>query len=252
MLDVGNTQAVLGVYHDEHLKRVYRVETSQVAAYLKKQKSRFRKITHVIISSVVPSLDRSVREVLKNSWKLKKLHFVTFQSCMPITLKVDKPREVGSDRICNMVAAWSQFKKPVVIVDFGTATTLEYVDQAGVYRGGLIALGLKVSKDSLSQRAAKLPKVQLGSPKKMLGTNTVSQMQAGIVLGYVEMIHGILKRVFQEIGFQPKLIFTGGLSSVIHPYIHYPHDHDPNLTLTGLYLLAQWAFFNGASEHSVY
>jgi type III pantothenate kinase len=149
----------------------------------------------------------------------------------------ENPREVGADRIVNSVAAFEKVKGGVIVVDFGTATTFDCVTPKGEYLGGVIAPGIQISADALFSRAAKLPRVEIVQPPKVVGKNTVHSMQSGIVYGYVGLVDGVVERLKDELGYPCEVMATGGLASLIAPLTRTIKDVDPNLTLTGLRLL---------------
>jgi type III pantothenate kinase len=149
----------------------------------------------------------------------------------------ENPREVGADRIVNAVAAFERFKGGVIVVDFGTATTFDCVTPKGEYLGGVIAPGIQISADALFARAAKLPRVEIAKPPKVVGRNTLHSMQSGIVFGYVGLVDGIVERLRDELDYPCAVIATGGLAPLIAPLSRTIQDVDDILTLTGLYIL---------------
>ena len=162
---------------------------------------------------------------------------VTSETRTGITLKYDNPREIGADRIVNAAAAYKLFGGPLIIVDFGTATTFCAVTKNGEYLGGAITPGVKISAEALYQRAAKLPRVELVRPRTVIGRDTVSAMQAGILFGYAGLVDGIVERMKKELGADAVVIATGGLAELVAPETKTINEVRPDLTLQGLRLL---------------
>lgn len=237
-LDVGNTDTVMGLFKGSILFFHKRVASSKLKDFFLKKKTLFNHVDSAIVSSVVPHLDPLIRKMLRRR-KIKKIIFVSHRLKLPIRLHVDRPQEVGADRIVNNSSAFVKYGGPLLVIDLGTATTMDYIDQKGAYLGGVIIPGLKISAQALFERAAKLPSVPLEFPKKTLGTNTISQMQSGIVQGYVAMLEGMMSKIQKEIKRKPKIIITGGLGFLISPHLSFKNTLDPFLTLRGLELLMQ-------------
>ena len=237
VLDVGNTDTVVGLFKGSILFFHKRVSSQKLKNFLKK-KTFFNHVDLAIVSSVVPPLDPLIRKMLQKL-KIKKRIFVTHRLKLPISLKVDHPQEVGADRIVNNSGAFVKYGGPLLVVDLGTATTIDYIDVKGAYRGGVIIPGLKISAQALFERAAKLSPVALEFSPKILGTNTVSQMQSGIVQGYVAMLEGMISKIQKEVKREPKIIITGGLGSLVASHLSFKNTFDPFLTLRGLELLAR-------------
>ena len=236
VLDVGNTDTVVGLFKGSILFFHKRVSSQKLKNFLKK-KTFFNHVDLAIVSSVVPPLDPLIRKMLQKL-KIKKRIFVTHRLKLPISLKVDRPQEVGADRLVNNSGAFIKYGGPLLVIDLGTATTIDYIDVKGAYRGGVIIPGLKISAQALFERAAKLPPVALEFSPKILGTNTVSQMQSGIVQGYVAMLEGMITKIQREVKREPKIIITGGLGSLVARHLSFKNTFDPFLTLRGLELLA--------------
>lgn len=239
-LDIGNTDTVIGFFTNSSLRGkaeaisfAKRVPTAKLRVFLSKKRKFIKYSHHIIISSVVPSLEKWLKQ------KFKKAIFISHQLKLPISLNVDSPKEVGADRIANNSQAFVQHKKALLVIDFGTATTIDYINTKGAYVGGVIIPGFKISAEALFNRAQKLPSIKFKIPKKILGTNTVSQMQSGILRGYAEMINGLIKSIQKEVGHKPKIIITGGLGNLLSPLLTFPHHFDSFLTLKGLQILAQ-------------
>jgi type III pantothenate kinase len=196
----------------------------------------FKQINGVIISSVVPPLLPIMSEMSRKYFKIEP-QVVTNETRTGITLKYDNPGEIGADRIVNAAAAFELFGGPLIIVDFGTATTFCAVTKAGEYLGGAITPGVKISAEALYQRAAKLPRVELVRPPTVIGRDTVSAMQAGILYGYAGLVDGIVERMKSELGADAKVIATGGLAELVASETKTITEVRADLTLQGLRIL---------------
>ena len=253
-LDVGNTNTVLGVFTEPsesattHLLADWRVTTHKTQTadeygvlFLNLFAMRgidVASVNHIIISSVVPPLDSTLRRVAETYFKRKPL-FVEPGIRTGMPLLVDNPSEVGADRVVNGVAAFAKYGGPCVVVDFGTATTFDVISAKGEFLGGAIAPGLGISADALFARAARLARVDIRKPARAIGTNTVTNLQSGLFYGYLGLVDGILERITAELPALPKIIATGGLAPVIAPDSRYVTETDDMLTLDGLRLI--WA-----------
>ncbi|MNZ73088.1 Type III pantothenate kinase [compost metagenome] len=195
-----------------------------------------RDIEGVIISSVVPPLMHVLEELCVKYLKRRPLT-VGPGIKTGLNLRYENPREVGADRIVNAVAAIEQYGGPLVVVDFGTATTFDCVDAQGNYMGGAIVPGIGISTEALYQRASKLPRIELEKPKKVIGRNTVHAMQAGIIFGYAGQVDGIVGRIRREMNAEPKVIATGGLAELIASESETIQEVNPWLTLEGLRII---------------
>ncbi|MGV3488461.1 MAG: type III pantothenate kinase [Tuberibacillus sp.] len=243
--DVGNTNIVWGVYEGDTLKYHWRVATRQgqtedemamlIKNLLNQANLRFADFDGVIISSVVPSIMFSLERMCMKYFKLKPI-IVGPGVRTGLNLKVDNAKEIGADRIVNAVAGIQYYKLPLIIVDFGTATTFCYIDDKGQYLGGAIAPGITISTEALYEQASKLPRIEITRPDTVVGRNTVSAMQSGIVFGYVGLVEGIVKRMQKECG-RATVIATGGLAPFIAKETAIFDHIDPFLTLKGLYLI---------------
>lgn len=256
VLDVGNTNTVLGVFeatpsgNGSHTYgkliahwRVGTIRTQTVDEYGVLFRNLFAmggvdfKVIHgIIISSVVPPMDTTLRSVCETYFSLKPL-FVEpgVKTGMPV--HYDNPAEVGADRIVNSVAAFEKYGGPCISVDFGTATTFDVVSAKGEYLGGVIAPGIGISAEALFQRTARLPRVDIKKPARVMGTNTVNSMQSGFYWGYLGLVDGILERLTEELGGQVKIVATGGLSPLIGSGSKYIKHVDDLLTLDGLRII---------------
>ncbi len=189
-----------------------------------------------VISSVVPPLDSTLREVCERYFRIKPLFIEPgVKTGMPV--HYDNPAEVGADRIVNSVAAFEKFGGPCIVVDFGTATTFDVVSKKGEYMGGVITPGIGISADALFSRTARLPRVDIRKPARVLATNTVSSVQSGLYYGYLGLIDGILERLMAEIGDTTKVVATGGLASLMSEGSKYIREVDEFLTLDGLRII---------------
>ncbi|GGE54149.1 type III pantothenate kinase [Pullulanibacillus camelliae] len=255
--DVGNTNIVLGVYKSERLQHHWRLETNanktedEYAMIIKNLFNdvglRFSDIEGVSISSVVPSIMFSLERLCEKYFHKRPL-VVTPQINTGLKLKYNNPQEIGADRIVNAVAATALYKAPLIVVDFGTATTFCYIDENEYYKGGAIAPGVNISTEALYKQASKLPRIELTAPEHVVGTSTVGAMQSGIVYGYVGLVEGIVNRMKAVATQQPTVIATGGLASFIAKETDIFDHLDPFLTLKGLYLIYQKNVSEGESS----
>jgi type III pantothenate kinase len=193
-------------------------------------------VTHIIISSVVPPLDSTLQQVCETYFHLEPL-FVEpgIKTGMPVL--VDNPTELGADRLADCIAAFERYGGPCIVVDFGTATKFEVISENGEYLGGAIAPGLGLSAEALFSRAARLSRVDIKRPAKVIGTNTVGHLQSGLYYGYIGLVDGLLERIFAELGQKPRVIATGGLARMVAGDSHYIAEIDELLTLDGLRIL---------------
>lgn len=249
LIDVGNTNVVLGVYDNENQRLIgdwrlatdskktsdeYGIEVMQLFAH---KHFKVSDIKGVILSSVVPNVVYTLEHMIRKFFDRNPI-IVGPGIKTGINIKYDNPKEVGADRIVNAVAAHDLYKRPVIIIDFGTATTFCAVNKNGDYLGGAICPGVKISSDALFERAAKLPRVELAKPETIICKNTVSSMQAGIVFGYIGQVQYIvnkMKKEMVEMGTEePYVIATGGLARLIYEETECIDKIAPLLTLEGL------------------
>ena len=243
-IDVGNTHIVLGVYDGYTLERHWRMQTDRERTsdeYGVTVRSLLAalpglKITAIAVSSVVPPINRTIEAMCRDYLGVTPL-FVGpgVRTGMPILY--DNPSEVGADRIVNAIAAYEQYgadRQPIIVCDFGTATTLDAVSAAGEYLGGAICPGVSISADALFQRAARLPRIEVRKPAAVVGKTTVGAMESGLFFGYVGMVEGLVRRMTDELGGHATVVATGGLATVIAPETPLIQHVDNELTLQGL------------------
>ena len=245
-IDVGNTNTVLGVFRGVDLIANWRLTTAReqtVDEYGVLTRNLFalagldrNDITGVIISSVVPPVNWTLGE-MSRVYLGKKALFVEMGVKTGMAVLVDNPAEVGADRIVNGVAAFHLYAGPCIVVDFGTVITFDAISPKGEYLGGVIAPGLGIAAEALFSRAAKLPRVEIKDPGKVIGTNTVTHMQAGLYYGAVDMVDGMLARMKKELGQNAKVVATGGQARLVAKGSKYIEHIDEFLTLTGLRLI---------------
>ncbi|CAH0347598.1 type III pantothenate kinase [Bacillus sp. CECT 9360] len=246
VLDVGNTNTVIGVYDNDHLKYHWRIETNRhktedeygmiIKSLLEQEGLSFHEFDGIIISSVVPPIMFALERMCQKYFQIKPL-VVGPGIKTGLNIKYENPREVGADRIVNAVAGIHEYGGPLIIVDFGTATTYCYINEEKQYMGGAIAPGIGISTEALYSKAAKLPRIEIARPDDIIGKNTVAAMQAGILFGYVGQVEGIVGRMKAQSIKVPKVIATGGLASLIANESNSIDIVDPFLTLKGLQLI---------------
>ncbi len=245
-IDVGNTHTVVGVYEGDRLVRHWRVlsdpgRTSDEYGVLLWNLYRASELpiptkSDIIVCSVVPPMTTVVEDLCRDFFHAEPLVVGPgIKTGMPILY--DNPKEVGADRIVNAVAAFERHRAGCIVVDFGTATTFDCVSPKGEYLGGVITPGLGISLDALVTRTAKLPRVELVRPPKVVGKNTVHAIQAGIVYGYVSLVDGLVGRIRDELGAAARVIATGGFASLLAPESTTIESFDEFLTLEGLRLI---------------
>ena len=245
-IDVGNTNTVLGVHDGEDLKAHWRLTTRReqtadeygilVRSLFAASSIDVAQIVGIALASVVPPLTSVVVTLCRTYLGHEPLVIEPgVKTGMPILY--EPPSDVGADRIVNGVAAFAAYGGPVIVVDFGTATTFDVVTKKGEYIGGVICPGVGISADALFQRAARLPRVDLRSPGKVIGRSTVGSIQSGLYFGYAAMVEGIIGRIRIELGEPVRVVATGGLAESLAGDIPSIEKVDPTLTLNGLRLI---------------
>ena len=247
-IDVGNSQTVCGIFKQGSLLCHWRLKTDRektadelAARFLSlfaMQDIHFKDISGVIIASVVPTQQQAWQEFSFKYTGCTPLLVNTPTLKSGIKIATDNPAEVGADRIVNAVAAFEQYNKSCIVVDFGTAITFDCISAKGEYLGGAIMPGMSISLDALSNRTAKLPRVDISiPPQKAIGANTVDAIRSGLLFGYGAMVDGLIKKLSAEFTETPQVIATGGMAELISAYTESIQIVDPMLTLKGLSLL---------------
>ncbi len=244
VVDLGNTNLVLGVYRGEVLVNSWRLATARertadeygILARQLVGDAMHASLEGAIVASVVPPLNSAITLMIRQYFGIEPL-FVEPGVKTGIAIHVDNPQEVGADRIVNCAAAHDKYGGPTVVVDFGTATTFDVVTANAEYIGGVIAPGLNISAEALFARAARLPRVDIRRPDRVIGTNTVVNMQSGIYFGYLGLVDGILARIRHEVPDIKRVVATGGLASLFAEESEHIDDVDPELTLKGLKII---------------
>jgi type III pantothenate kinase len=245
-IDVGNTQTQAGVYSGEQLLHEWRISTERAATadelaadhdqILRLRGGSLGELDEMVVASVVPTLSAAYQS-LALKYLRREAMVIGPGVRTGIALAIDNPRELGPDRIVNAVAAHRRHGGPCIVVDFGTATTFDAVSEAGEYVGGVIAPGIETSLDALTARAARLVKVDLVAPERVIGKSTVESMRSGIVFGTVAMVDGVVERMKEELGPDTFVLATGGLAPLVCPHSLQIDEDDPLLTLEGLRLV---------------
>jgi type III pantothenate kinase len=245
-IDVGNTNIMLGVYDGEELKMCWRISTDReqtddeygvlIRSLFQQNGLQAECIKAMIISSVVPPLRYPLEKMALKYFNISPL-IVSPGIKTGLNILYDNPREVGADRVVNSVAAIELYGGPLIIVDFGTATTFCAISKRGEYLGGAIAPGIDISMEALFQKAAKLPRVELIRPPKVIGKDTVASMQSGIIFGFVGQVDGIVKRMIREFPQKPMVLATGGLAGLIAKESETIEEVNYFLTLEGLRII---------------
>ena len=245
-VDVGNTNAVMGVFDGDELVEHWRAASDPrrtadewlllVRQFLAGSGFPLDDVEGIAVASVVPKVTTNLRRMCERMGRSPLVVDWRTDTGMPVLL--DDPSEAGADRLANAVAAYDVVRGPVVVVDLGTATTFDVVSGAGEYLGGVILPGIEISLDALFDRAAALRRIDLTPPDRVLGSSTATAVRSGATFGYAAQIDGLCARLQEEIG-SARFIATGGLASVIAPLCQRVHAHDPWLTLQGLRLIYQ-------------
>lgn len=253
-IDVGNTNIVIGVFHDKQILESWRLSTDRrktadeyrllISQLFYQSKIETDQIAGIIISCVVPPIlprlcDMSIREFNLEPMVLDS----QLETGMPILY--DNPKELGADRIANAVGGYVEYGGPLIIVDFGTSTNFDVVSEAGAYLGGAIAPGVSISAEALSERAAMLPKIDMRAAPQAIGKNTIASMQSGFYFGFLGQMEEIIRRIKRELPREPRVIATGGLAKLMAENSELVEIVDPDLTLKGLQII-----FDRVSVHS--
>jgi type III pantothenate kinase len=250
-LNVNNTNTVLALYPFQNgrtgeLRITWRISTRHqqtadeygilVRNLLQSEDIRSADITGIVIASVVPPIDWILRQFCERYFNQKPV-FIEPGVKTGLPIRIDNPGEVGADRIANCVGAFEQYGGPCVVVDFGTATNFDVISAKGEFIGGAIAPGLNISADALFARAARLPRVEIKRPAKIIGTNTVDNLQIGLYYGHIGVVDSILERMLAELGADTVCVATGGLAHLIAGDSRYIKHINDNLTLDGLRII---------------
>lgn len=249
VIDVGNTNIVLGIFKGKKLVYDWRISTDRektadeyglmLMQIMDSQNIKIDNINDIIISSVVPNIMDIFPEICEKYFNIKPI-IIGPGVKTGMNILYDNPKEVGADRIVNGVAAFEKYGGPLIVIDLGTAITFDVINEKGEYLGGAIAPGIKIAADSLFVRASKLPKVEIVKPEKVIGKNTVNSMQSGIVYGYIGLIDTIIEKIIEEFKTTKdkiKIVATGGFSKLITNESKYIKTRDEMLTLDGLKII---------------
>lgn len=245
VLDVGNTNTTLGLYDGAELKHSWRLTTERqrtVDEYgimcrtlLDLAGLDSTAVTDIAVSSVVPPLDFTLHKMIEVYFRIKPLFIDTTNAGMPVLY--DDPAAVGADRIVNAVAVFTRYGGPAVAVDFGTATTFDAISEKGEYIGGIICPGINISAEALFQRAARLYRVDIRRPERVIGTNPTASMQSGLYYGNVALVDGVIEKMMEELGRQTRVVATGGLAPLISRGSRLIESVDADLTLEGMRII---------------
>ncbi len=248
-IDVGNTNTVLGLFDDQRLVQQWRIETKkertadELGVLLKElfahSKIDLKAIEGIIISNVVPPMQHALESMARRYLHQEPMN-VGPKTKIKIKNRYHHPSEVGADRIVNAAAAYHKYPRALIVVDFGTATTFDYISPKGEYLGGAIAPGIMISNEALFTHASKLPRVEIAKPAKVIGRRTIESIQSGIFYGYVSMVDGLVEKIKKEVKTKPKVIATGGLAGLIAKDSKTIESVAPHLTLEGLRLIWDW------------
>ncbi len=245
-IDVGNTQTVIGVFRQRELLCHWRVSTEgrrtsdELALYLQGLLAlrglAMEDFDGMVVSSVVPDATMALEAMAAGCWDFTPV-ILGHNAELNLEMQIDNPAELGPDRIANSIAAFDKYGGPCIVVDFGTATTLDAISASGAYLGGAIAPGIEISSRGLFNKAARLPRVELHRPDSVIGKNTIWSLQAGIIYGFAGQVDRLVELMKEELGPQSKVIATGGLAHVILPACRTIDYEDALLTLDGLLLI---------------
>ena len=242
-IDVGNTNTVLGLFEDTDLVRSWRIKTDarstadEMALVFRGLLADEPTVTGIALCSTVPGVLREMRHMLATYHDDIPTVIVEPGTKTGVSVLTDNPKEVGTDRIVNTMAAYHLYGGPSIVVDFGTSTNLDVVSVKGEFLGGALAPGVEISLEALAQRAAQLRTVELVRPRSPIGKNTVEALQSGALYGFAGQVDGLVRRISDELGGVQAVIATGGLAPVVVPESETITHHDPDLTLVGLRLV---------------
>lgn len=247
--DIGNTQTVVGVYHGSELACMWRLATNPVITadevrvmllpLFESAGLAFSDVDRAVLASVVPQLTGAWCRAVADGAGVEALVCSAESAGELVEASYPRPQEIGADRVADAVGARARYGEPVVVVDFGTATNIEVIDAEGLFVGGIIAPGLQTSAQTLFARGAQLPAISLTAPEDPIGVSTVTAMQSGIVLGEVDRVDGLVRRIFGQLGYEAPVVATGGLAPLIAPHSQTITQVDGELTLEGLRLIAE-------------
>lgn len=246
VMDIGNTNITIGLYDKKRLVGTYRLTTwfkrtsdeygFMITHFLNNEHVKIEEIDDVIVASVVPKIMHSFTNSIRKY--IKKEPIIVGPGIKTgISIKYDNPKEVGADRIVDAVGAHYTYGGNILVIDFGTATTFEYINAKGEYLGGCITPGIEISAQALSSNTAKLPEIEIKPTASIIGTNTISSMQSGIFYGYLGLTEYIINQFKKEVGKDIKVIATGGLGRIIQEHTDYIDVYDPELTFKGLRII---------------
>ncbi len=245
-IDTGNTNTTFGVFDGENLIKKWRLSTvpertsDEIGVLLRQFFSLgnidFQQVSAIIISSVVPQLNPAFQKMSADYFRCEAI-FVDYTFDLGLKILYESPKDIGADRLVDAFAAVEKYGKPCIVCDFGTATTIDVVNERSEYLGGIITPGLSVLADTLFQKTSKLPKVEVKKPEKVIGNSTVTSIQSGIYHGYIGLVDGILQKMINELGEKPQIIATGGLAALIAENSDLITIVDETLMLEGLRLI---------------
>lgn len=248
VIDIGNTNTVMGLYDGSRLVDDWRVRTERnmtedefyilVTNLFSRNEIATGDIEKTVISCVVPPMTM-VLNLFCSKYLNHTPHWVDAKSAATMPILYDNPSEVGADRIVNSVAAYHKYQSGMIVIDFGTATTFDVISEKGEYLGGAISPGIKIAAEALYQKASKLPRVEFTPPQSVIGKNTDCSMKSGIIYGYGALVDGMVRRIKKEMKTAPKVIATGGLATVMQAVSETIEAIEPNLTLEGLRILGE-------------
>lgn len=248
-VDIGNTNVVFALCEDSKIRAEWRIRTDihrtadEYAVWLytlmSQEKLAAKDVSAAIVSSVVPDANFALKTFIRKHMNVEPQVITSGEVDVGMKVLIDNPRELGADRLINAFAAWESFKQPMIIIDFGTATTFDVVSGKGEYMGGVIAPGINLSLEALQKAAAKLHGIAIQHPEKVIGQNTTTAMQSGIFYGYAGLIEGIVARIKAERGEPMKVVATGGLAPLYAQATKVIDEVDGDLTIRGLMRLHQ-------------